>query len=424
MKHLKVSGVDVVALAKQVQTPSIVYDETKIVDKMKSYRKYFQDDVFDCHVLYASKAFLCKAMLSLIHEEGLSLDVVSGGELAAAMHAGFPMERVYFHGNNKSIKELQMALDAGVGTIVVDSEEECLCLCELAKSGSTKVMFRLNPGIEAHTHQYIVTAHIDSKFGISIQSSELICTLVNKVQQHPYLNFFGFHAHIGSQIFDKNAYIAECETLLNFISKVESRTHIQVPALNLGGGFAAMYTKEDAPIPIKEVCEVILEACHKGKETYGLSIQHFMIEPGRSIVAEAGMTLYEVGWQKKTPHRNYVFVDGGMSDNIRPALYQANYACDIANRMDEEKSELVSVAGKCCESGDIIVEDVHLPKCVQGDILVVYTTGAYGYSMASNYNRATRPSVVFVKEGKARIVIQQERYEDLWRLECDKEWIG
>lgn len=420
MKNLNIQQLDAVELARKVGTPCIIYDESKIDQNMKLFRTSFQDERIACHVLYASKAFLCGALLEKINAFGLCLDVVSGGELAAAIHAKFPMEKIFFHGNNKTTAELQMALDANVGTIVVDNAQECEQLCQLAKHGNTRIMFRLNPGIEAHTHQYIVTAHIDSKFGISIQAGEEITRLVNLIEQHPNLHFFGFHAHIGSQIFDKNAYIAEVETLMNFIAKLEKRSHIHVEALNLGGGFAATYTKEDAPIPIPEVCASILEACHIAMETYEISLEHLMIEPGRSIVAEAGMSFYEVGWQKTTPHRNYVFVDGGMSDNIRPALYQASYSCDIANRMDEAKSELVSVAGKCCESGDILVEDVHLPKCEKGDILVVYTTGAYGYSMASNYNRANRPCVVFVKEGIARKVIERERYEDMWRLECDE----
>lgn len=419
MKNLTIKGMDYVELARNMGTPLMVYDQNGIEEQLSSYLNNFKSEELNCHVLYASKAFLCSALLEILKKYGCSLDVVSGGELYSAKQVNFPMERIYFHGNNKSKKELQMALEYGVGCIIVDNEMECALLCKLAMEMKTrtKVMFRLNPGIEAHTHQYIVTAHIDSKFGISIQDMDVISDMVHAIHEHPYLEFFGFHAHIGSQIFDENAYVAEIETLMNFMMKIEQRLDLEIPALNLGGGFAATYTSEDAPIPTEHVCKLLVEKCEKGKRDYGLSLKHILIEPGRSIVAEAGVTLYEVGYQKQTPHRHYVFVNGGMSDNIRPALYQAKYNCDIANRLDEEKTELVSVAGKCCESGDILVEDVTLAKCVQGDILVTYTTGAYGYSMASNYNRQPRCGVVFVKDGKARTVIREESYEDLLRLE-------
>lgn len=422
-KHAMIQNVDVVALAKKVKTPLIVYDQGKLEEQLQAYRTLFQSDVFTCDVLYASKAFQCDALLQLVKQAKCCLDVVSGGELDAAIAADFPRESIYFHGNNKTIDELRMALEMKIGTIIVDNVMECKQLCKLAQEMKTgcRVMLRLNPGIEAHTHEYIVTAHVDSKFGISIQELDTISEMISEIMQHPYLDFYGFHAHIGSQIFDEQAYVAEIETMMNFMKKVEQRLSIAIPALNLGGGFAATYTKEDAPIPLDRVCDVILDTCKKGKEKYGLSLTHIMIEPGRSIVAEAGRTLYSVGYQKKTPHRSYVFVDGGMSDNIRPALYQASYSCDIANRLDAPKKNLVTIAGKCCESGDILAEDVLLPDCEEGDILMMYTTGAYGYSMASNYNRATRPPVLFLKDGKARLVIQREQYADLRKLECDEE---
>lgn len=422
-KHAVLQNIDLVALAKKVKTPLIVYDQGKLEQQLHDYHTLFQSDAFTCDVLYASKAFQCDALLQLVKQAGCCLDVVSGGELDAAISAGFPKEKIYFHGNNKSMEELRTALSEGIGTIIVDNAMECTRLCELASEMSVgcHVMLRLNPGIEAHTHEYIVTAHIDSKFGVSIQDMDAISDMINKINENPYLDFYGFHAHIGSQIFDEQAYVAEIETMMNFMKKIEQRLSISIPALNLGGGFAATYTKEDAPIPLPKVCDVILDTCKKGKEKYGLSLSHIMIEPGRSIVAEAGRTLYSVGYQKQTPHRSYVFVDGGMSDNIRPALYQARYSCDIANRMDAPKKNLVTVAGKCCESGDILAEDVLLPACEEGDILMMYTTGAYGYSMASNYNRATRPPVLFLKDGKARLVIQREQYVDLRKLECDEE---
>lgn len=424
-KHRMMQGIDLVELANTIGTPLMVYDQGKIEQQLQLYQNHFRDDDIRTHVIYASKAFQCKAMLDLVKAYGCSLDVVSGGELDQAIHADFPMENVYFHGNNKTIEELTMALEAQVGCIIVDNEEECRALCKLAEelSCGCHVMIRVNPGIEAHTHEYIVTAHIDSKFGVSIQEMDVLSHMISMVEAQANLTFVGFHAHIGSQIFDEHAYIAEIETLCNFISKIETRCNIKVSACNLGGGFAAYYTSEDQPIPIDQVCRVMLETSKRAIKQYQLSITDLMIEPGRSIVAEAGMSLYRIGWQKQTPHRHYVFVDGGMSDNIRPALYQAAYSCDILNRMDEEKTELVTVAGKCCESGDVLVQDVKLPKCQAGDILGVYTTGAYGYSMASNYNKAPRPAVVFAKNGKARLVIRKETYEDLRSYECDEECI-
>lgn len=422
-KNLVMQKVDLVSLAQKIGTPLMVYDQEKIEQKLEQFQTSFKSDVFHTHILYASKAFQCIAMLDLVNAHGCCLDVVSGGELDQAIHAGFPMEKVYFHGNNKTLEELVMALRAQVGCIIVDNEEECSALCELASelSCGCHVMIRVNPGIEAHTHEYIVTAHIDSKFGVSIQEMDVISHMIHMVEEQPHLKFIGFHAHIGSQIFDEHAYVAEIETLCNFMAKVENRCNIKIPACNLGGGFAAFYTDQDQPIEVSRICEVILNTCKKAKEQYQLSFTDIMIEPGRSIVAEAGMSLYTVGWQKKTPHRHYVFVDGGMSDNIRPALYQAAYSCDIINRLDEEKTQLVTVAGKCCESGDVLVQDVKLPQCKSGDILAIYTTGAYGYSMASNYNKAGRPPVVFIKDGNVRLVIRKETYEDMRSYECDEE---
>lgn len=419
---LEISGVSVEQLANTCKTPLYIYDENKITAKLSQFHELFQSDEFDTEVLYASKAFTCKAMVELVGAYGLSLDVVSGGELYTAKQAAFPMDRVYFHGNNKSYEELQMALTYGVGTIVVDNAMECdMLLKAVRQSGKTvKTMLRVNPGVEAHTHKYIVTAHLDSKFGISIAKKDEIAAMIQTLTSVPQITFEGFHSHIGSQIFDKDAYVAEIETLAAFVYEMQNEYDIHINALNLGGGFAAYYTDEDHPIPLQDVCRTILNTCKEQKEKYQLPLKKIMIEPGRSIVAEAGSTLYRVGFQKQTENKKYIFVDGGMSDNIRPALYQAAYSCDIANRMNEEKCEKVTVAGKCCESGDILIEDVMLPKAQSNDLLILYTTGAYGYSMASNYNRLARPSVVFVKDGMARVVVKRESFEDLCNLECDE----
>lgn len=419
---LEISGVPVDQLANACGTPLYVYDENKLIQKMSQFHELFQSRDFTCEVLYASKAFSCQAVVELAATQGLCLDVVSGGELYTAMQANFPCERIYFHGNNKSWGELLMALEAGVGCIVVDNAMECELLVEAVKRTKAKVrvLIRVNPGVEAHTHKYIVTAHLDSKFGTSIEQYEHIIQMMDTLSECEGITLEGFHAHIGSQIFDKEAFVAEIQTMMAFIHKIEKASTYQIRALNLGGGFAAYYTEGDQPIPLAKVCQTILDTCRWEKDRYHLHIEKLMIEPGRSIVAEAGSTLYRVGAQKTTQNKNYLFVDGGMADNIRPALYQAAYACDIANRMQEEKSETYTIAGKCCESGDILIEAAKLPKAHRNDLLILYTTGAYGYSMASNYNRLGRPAVVFVKDGRARIVIRRESYQDMCALECNE----
>ncbi|WP_416327717.1 diaminopimelate decarboxylase [[Eubacterium] hominis] len=419
---LEISGVSVEQLAATCKTPLYVYDENKIRQQLSMYHELFRSNDFETEVLYASKAFSCKAMVELVKAYGLSLDVVSGGELYTAKQVGFPMERVYFHGNNKSYEELEMAVHYGVGTIIVDNDMECEALVQIMKNVGTsiKTMIRVNPGVEAHTHKYIMTAYVDSKFGISILRKKEIADMILTLTSIPNITFEGFHSHIGSQIFDKEAYVAEITKLCEFMEDMQKEYNILCNALNLGGGFAAYYTSDDQPIPLHEVCKTILDTCRIQKDTHNLTFHRVLIEPGRSIVAEAGSTLYRIGYQKVTENKKYLFVDGGMSDNIRPALYQADYACDIANRMNEEKTEKVTVAGKCCESGDILVEDVMLPAAKQNDLLILYTTGAYGYSMASNYNKLGKPAVVFVKDGVVREVIKRESYQDMCAMDCDE----
>lgn len=417
---LKIGGMNVDQLAKQYKTPLYVYDEGKLRERLNEYATYFQSDDFETGVLYASKAFSCKAMVKLVQEYGLCLDVVSGGEIYTAKQAGFDMSKAFFHGNNKSIDEINMALEYGVGTIIVDNLMEAQVLNEMVKDGQkVHALLRVNPGIDAHTHKYIVTAHVDSKFGVSMTQEKEIVDVIQTFKDNPNISFDGLHAHIGSQIFDKNAFLAEIEKMFAFMKKLEEEYGIVLNTIDLGGGFAAYYTSEDHPIPLDEVCSAILSKCKEEKEKLNLSIEKVYIEPGRSIVAEAGSTIYTVGFTKQTPNKNYVFVDGGMADNIRPALYQAKYNADIANKMDEEKTVVYTIAGKACESGDILVEDIALPKCESGDYLVTYTTGAYGYSMSSHYNKLTTPGIVFVKDGQAREVIKRETYEHLVSLESD-----
>lgn len=417
---LHIGGMSVEALAQQFQTPLYVYDEQKLTDKMDAFVQLFQSDKFTCEVLYASKAFSCIGILALAHQHGMCLDVVSGGELYTAKKANFPMERIYFHGNNKSDAEIRMAFEYGIGCIIVDNVMEAYQVARIAKDYPTsmKTMLRVNPGVEAHTHEYIVTAHVDSKFGISITRMDEIWEVVKTLNDVDNIEFIGFHAHIGSQIFDAQAFKAEIETLSQFIANFENAYGYRASALDLGGGFAAYYTKEDAPIPLEEVCKMIIDTCTTEFERYNLNISKVMIEPGRSIVAEAGSSLYRVGFLKDTQSKKYLFVDGGMADNIRPALYQAKYNADLANKMNVEKSEVYTIAGKCCESGDILIKDILLPKAETNDLLVMYTTGAYGFSMSSSYNRLLRPAVVFVKDGNARLVVKRETYDDLIALDC------
>ena len=416
---LKIQGVPVGELARIYGTPLYIYDQDRMEEQMDTYQKSFQSDVLETEVLYASKAFCIQEMLRLVQAHGLSLDVGSGGELYTALAAGFDPARIHFHGNNKSPQEIEEALQAKVGTFIVDNvmEGEYLCAQMERFDHDVHVMIRVNPGVEAHTHEYIVTAHIDSKFGISIHEQDTLEALIRHFEQTEHIVFDGFHAHIGSQIFDAQAFAAEIDVMGRFMAEMQQRG-IMARCLDVGGGFAVHYTDADRPIPIPEVCRTIVTECERQKKEHGLALEKIMIEPGRSIVAEAGLTLYTAGFGKHTPNRTYLFVDGGMSDNIRPALYQAAYSCDVANRMDEEKCIPTCVAGKCCESGDVLIEEAMLPPCEPGDLLAVYSTGAYGFSMASHYNRLCRPAVVFVKGGKARCVVKRETYADLLRGEC------
>lgn len=412
---MRIGGVEVKDIVQEYGSPVYVYDQAMIETQLKTFKEGLENDSFSSDVIYASKAFNCKAMIQLVDKCGCCLDVVSGGELYTAYKAGFDLSKVYFHGNNKSIDELKMALELGVGTIVLDNVQEAKVLADLAVSGKTHVLLRINPGVEAHTHKYIVTADIDSKFGISIENKEEILELISIIDSNLYLCFDGFHAHIGSQIFDKDAFVAEIQTVCQFVSELG----VSVRTLNFGGGFAAYYTNEDHPIPIHDVCSIIVDTCAKEKEKYKLEFNKICIEPGRSIVGQAGYTIYRVGFMKKTKHKNYAFVDGGMTDNIRPALYQAKYDCVIDGKEESEKTTHYKIAGKCCESGDVLIEDIFLPELENNDLLVMYTTGAYGYSMSSHYNKALSLPVVFCKDGNMQLVIKGETYEDLIRLEND-----
>ena len=423
MATLEIGGIDCRKLAEVSGTPLLVYDEEKIEQQFAAATEHFQSPRFETEVVYAAKAFSCKAIFEKVRQAGAGLDVVSGGELYCAHQAGVPMEKVYFHGNNKSEEELRMALELGCGTVVLDNEMECRRLAELSQElrKPIQVLLRVNPGIEAHTHEYIRTSGSDSKFGISIAKKKEIKAWVNTAMLSEYVQFKGFHSHIGSQITEAKAFEEALAIMLGFIREMRDSYNIPTKFLSIGGGFGIKYTADDKPIPLGEMAEILARTCEKLLDEKGVRLEKLLIEPGRSIVGEAGYSLYKVGYSKDTDTKHFLFVDGGMSDNIRPALYQAEYSCDIANRLGEAKNKTYCIAGKNCESGDILIKEAELPDTAcEGDLLVLYATGAYGYSMASNYNRAGRPEVIFVKDGKARRVLRRESYEDQLRLEADE----
>lgn len=423
MANLEIGGIDCRNLVAVSGTPLLVYDEEKIETQFAAATENFKSQEFDTEVVYAAKAFSCTAIFEKAQQAGAGLDVVSGGELYCAQQAGVDMKRVYFHGNNKSTEELEMALKLGCGTIVLDNDMECERLITLSEreKAPIDVLLRVNPGIEAHTHEYIQTSGSDSKFGISIKKTEQIQSLAQKVLDSGYVTFKGFHSHIGSQITETEGFEKALEIMISFISDMKQRG-VPAEVLSIGGGFGIRYTEDDQPIPLGEMAERLARICERQLSEKNLQLKKLIMEPGRSIVGEAGYSLYKVGFSKDTDSKHFLFVDGGMSDNIRPALYQAKYSCDIATRMGEAKDKTYCVAGKNCESGDILIQEARLPSsAAEGDILVIYAAGAYGYSMASNYNRAGRPEVVFVKRGKARRVLKRETYQDQLRLETDEQ---
>ena len=415
--ELNISGVGVRELKAQYGTPLYVYDENMLVNQCRTFINNFKSSKFNTEVLYASKAFSCLEVLRIASREGLGVDVVSLGEIHTAYKAGYDMKRAYFHGNNKTREELQYALEVGVGTIVIDNDYEYEMINEIVReSGNTvDVLLRINTGIDAHTHEYIKTAKDDSKFGYSVYD-ETIYDLIADINNQSNLNFVGFHSHIGSQIFEKTSFFEAVKVVMEFTKKVQERLGLTISVLNLGGGFGVYYTEEDRPFELAEFLREYIEVVERESDNFGLDLTKVVIEPGRSLTCNAGSTLYSVGGVKKTfAGREYVFVDGGMADNPRYALYKAKYEAMLANKMNEEADTTYTVAGKCCESGDMLVMDAKLPKAEQGDLLLVSSTGAYNYSMSSNYNRLPKLPVVFVKDGTSRLVVKGETLEDLIR---------
>ncbi|PLR99804.1 diaminopimelate decarboxylase [Bacillus sp. T33-2] len=417
--HLEIGGVDTVQLAEKFGTPLYVYDAALIRERARSFKLAFEKHGVNAQVAYASKAFSTVAMVQLAEEEGLSLDVVSGGELYTALAADFPAEKIHFHGNNKSREELEMAISHRIGCIVVDNFHELEMLQEICaqKRVHVKVLLRVTPGIEAHTHDYILTGQEDSKFGFDLQNGQAD-TALDLAAKSGYLEVLGLHCHIGSQIFETTGFLLAAKKIFEKLNQWKEQKGFKAKVLNLGGGFGIRYTNEDDPLPAFQYVEEIILEVKKHAARFGMDMPEIWIEPGRSLVGDAGTTLYRIGSRKDVPNvRQYVAVDGGMSDNIRPALYQAKYEAVLANKALEKPDEIVSIAGKCCESGDMLIWDLPLPKSGSSDILAVFCTGAYGYSMANNYNRLPRPAVVFVENGEARLVVRRETFEDMLRLD-------
>ncbi|WP_047980000.1 diaminopimelate decarboxylase [Ornithinibacillus contaminans] len=413
--HLEIGGIDTIELATKYGTPLYVYDVSIIRQRCRAFVDTFGKLGVKAQVAYASKAFSSIAVLQVIKQEGLSVDVVSEGELYTALQAGIDPKRIHMHGNNKSQRELEMAITHKIGCIVVDNFNEITLLTDLLKKHQYKmdVIIRVTPGIKSDTHHYIMTGNEDSKFGFDLhngQAEEAFAQLMN----NEWIRFKGFHCHIGSQIFDTDRFVLATNILFEKISDWKTTYNYIPEVLNLGGGFGIRYTDSDRPIPLQDYVVRLVETVSEHCRNLQIPIPEIWIEPGRSIVGDAGITLYSVGSTKHIPGiRDYVSVDGGMSDNIRPALYQAKYHGVLANKADQPVETTVSIAGKCCESGDMLIWDLPLPNVSSGDVLAVFSTGAYGYSMASNYNRIQKAAVVFVENGIDKLVIRRETPEDI-----------
>lgn len=413
--HLTLGKIDILELTQKYGTPLYVMDQEYIENQIEKFKENFQSNQLETNIMYASKAFLCKGMCQFLSTKKVYLDVVSGGELYTAISAGFPSERICLHGNNKTPRELKEALDAKVGMIIVDHRQEYSYLSELAakRNQEIEVLLRLNPGIDAHTHEYIQTSKHESKFGESIYSDETL-ELIEKMAADKLVHLKGFHCHIGSQIFESGSFEQAAKTMMEYLLKIKREIGFQTTCLNLGGGFGIYYAKGDQPLNLEESLPRLMKNIEDFCKENEFKLERVMLEPGRSLVANSGVTLYTIGGTKKTyGGKSYIFVDGGMTDNIRPALYQAAYEGVIANKMNDKAEHEMTVAGKCCESGDMLIHNGQFPVVEKEDILAIFGTGAYNYSMASRYNRHAVPAVVWVKNGKSQIMIERETYEDL-----------
>ena len=413
--HFEIGGCDCVDLADKYGTPLYVMDEETLRKMAKQYNEAFSS-YKKFHPLYASKALMTKAIAKIMDSEGFGFDVVSGGELYTVLSVGVNPKKILFNGSNKSVEELEMAIDAGIGHISVDNYLELALLDNIlkAKNKTQNILLRITPGIECHTHEYIQTGHLDSKFGFDLTQLDNAIELIQ--DEYTSLNLKGLHAHIGSQIFETKVYYDEVQVLCEAFKKIKDKFGIELTEMNLGGGLGVTYIEGDTPPSTYKIAQVILSSLKDGTEKYNITEPSIYIEPGRSIVATAGCTLYTVGSSKQVPNgKKYIAVDGGMADNPRPSMYQAKYSAVIANNVENSDKEKVTIAGRFCESGDILIKDIELPKTNEGDILCVFNTGAYGYSMSSNYNRVLKPAMVLVNNKKSDIIINRETYDDLIR---------
>lgn len=417
--HLSIGGCDLTELAEEYGTPLYIYDEATLRGKCNEFKNEFGSRYPTLKIVYASKAFMVRSLALILNEEGLGLDVVSGGEMAAARSVDFPMERLYFHGNNKSRDELLQAIEWGVGRIVVDNLYELRLLNELCEHrGVTQdILLRVSPGIDPHTHAFTTTGIIDSKFGLTIAIGQAEDAVVLALQSKN-LRLVGLHFHLGSPIFEIEPYAEGIKVAMNFVSEMAERHGLILEELNVGGGFAIQYVRQTPPPAIREYAEVITSTLKSECENRGIELPTLVIEPGRSLVGRAGVALYRVGFSKDIPEvRKYVSVDGGMADNIRPAIYGSRYEAIVANLPLAESSEIVTIAGKYCESGDILIRDLELPTLSLGDLLALPASGAYNLAMSSNYNLSTKPAVVMVKDGNSRLLRRRETYQDLIALD-------
>ena len=416
--HLTIGGMDTVELAKEFGTPAYILDEEVIRQNCRTYLKAATESFgADALPLYASKALCFTEIYRIAAEEGMGVDCVSGGELYTAKRAGFPADKIYFHGNNKTDKDICDAMDMGVGTFVVDNTDELDAVsAEAQKRGiSQRILLRITPGIDPHTHRAVVTGNVDSKFGSAIVTGQAMA-IVKKAIAAKGIDLAGIHCHIGSQIFDLEPFSEAADIMARFIAEIKEECGYELRELNLGGGLGVRYTEYDSDVDysasVKKLSEIVKNIC----SNHRIKMPRVILEPGRSLVAAAGITLYTVGSVKEIPgFKNYISVDGGMPDNPRYALYQSQYTAVIANRATDPRDYVATIAGRCCESGDLLGENMKIQSAKRGDILAVLVTGAYNYSMASNYNRLPRPPVIMVKNGKARVAVRRETYEDIVR---------
>lgn len=418
-------GCDLTEIAREYGTPLYVFSENDIVSRFEDLKRDFSDKYGNCRVAYAAKAFCTKGMLKIVEKCGASVDVVSGGEIAVAKAAGFPADRIEFNGNNKLPSEIDMAVEYGIKRFILDGVKELPLIEEACKKHDTKVnvVVRITPGVAASTHDHIVTGKLDSKFGIPMED-DVLYPVIKAVIDSPYAEFLGLHMHIGSQLFTNEEYIKSLEVMLDCAAEVKKRFGVAVKELNLGGGFGVTYIDEERK-PYSFFLDPLMERIISWSAELGIERPVVAVEPGRSMIAEAGITLYTVGQIKNIKNvRKYVSVDGGMGDNIRVALYDAEYTGVVANKAEEPCTEKITVCGKCCESGDLIARDIMVPESIEaGDILAIFSTGAYGYSMASNYNNNPVPGAVLLKDGVAAWLIKPQTYEQIMENQVIPEWL-